>query len=61
MSVTTTADEKIQLVKELLNKAHEELLKVLDKNTWGNSDLNSSYINELYDAVKLLNELNNKL
>lgn len=35
MSVTTTADEKITKVKQLLSESYKELLICLDEDTWG--------------------------
>jgi len=61
MSVNTAADEKINKAKEHISRASKELLNVLDKDCWGNSNLNDDYIEEIETIVISLLKMNRKL
>lgn len=55
MSVTTTADEKLQETKDHLWNAYKSLMVVLDPNTWGHEDYKQEYIEKLHTlAMKML-------
>ena len=61
MGVTTTADEKIAMAKELLSSAYKELLIVLDEDTWGHKDFNEEYITTIHEVSSELLKLKRKL
>lgn len=57
MSVTTTADEKITKVKQLLSESYKELLICLDEDTWGYEEFDEEYIDKIqkvaFELIKL--------
>jgi hypothetical protein len=61
MSVTTTADKKINEAKVNLNNAYKALLVVLDEDTWGHSELSEYYIEELFSVAGEILKLKKKL
>lgn len=61
MSVITTADEKRDEAKEYIDKAYKCLMGVLDKDTWGHSDYNESYISDIEKITLELIKIKRKL
>lgn len=57
MSVTTTADEKLEEARENIAFAYKNILTVLDPDTWGSSDFNSNYIDDLHQVTLKLLEI----
>ncbi len=61
MSVTTTCDEKIKRVKELILEINRELLIVLDEDTWGHNDYNEQYMDTVMEVMVELLKIKRKL
>lgn len=61
MSVTTTADKKINEAKVNLNNAYKALLVVLEEDTWGHDELTESYIEELFSVAGEILKIKKKL
>lgn len=61
MGVITTADEKRDEAKEYINKAYKCLMEVLDEDTWGNSDFNNDYLDDVSEVALKLLKLKKKL
>lgn len=55
MSVNTTADEHVQRAQELIDRAREEIGKVLlDRDMWGAKDFRDGYIKNVFDRLDAL-------
>jgi len=61
MSVTTEADKKIASAKEHLHLAVNDLLTVINPDTWGTIDLVEDYIKDVQTVAIKLIKLNRKL
>lgn len=61
MSVTTTFDERKQEAKDSLATAIRNLQECTNENTWGYSDMNDEYIDELIQIIAQLMLIKRKL
>ncbi|MDC7249166.1 MAG: hypothetical protein PQJ49_04530 [Sphaerochaetaceae bacterium] len=61
MSVTTTADRKIDEAKDSIENARKALLEVVEGDIWGAGDYNETYTDLLYDSIKKLDKMKRKL
>lgn len=61
MSVTTTADQKLEQAKEKLKEAQALLGEAMDENTWGSRDFKVDYIDGVYEVMGELFKLRRKL
>jgi hypothetical protein len=61
MSVETTADNKRDEAKEYIEKAYKSLLIVLDPDTWGNSEYEDEYLDDILNVATTLMKLRRKL
>jgi len=59
--MTTTVDEKRQEAKDKLDEAYKALLIVLDKDTWGHSDLTEEYVDKIADIAFQVLKLSRKI
>lgn len=56
MSVTTTVDIKLEVTRFHIEEAYKNILEVLNPDTWGHHDLDSSYLDNLHAVLKSLRE-----
>lgn len=61
MSVRTTADEKLDEAKDLINQAYKLLLEVLNPDTYGSDEYEEEYINTVHESVLDLLKIKRKL
>lgn len=61
MSVTTTADEKLEDIKKNISDSIKDLREVLDPETWGHEDYKEEYIEELGEVYLDLCKIKKKL
>jgi hypothetical protein len=61
MGVTTTADEMLRETRDNIQSAIINIREVLDPDTWGHSDLQESYIEELEEVYLKLLRIKKKL
>ena len=61
MSVRTTFDERREHAKDALATAIDNLRVCVTEDTWGYSDMNDSYIDELIQMIAALTIMKRKL
>lgn len=61
MSVTTTADEKLQSAKDHLKEASIDILEILHPDTWGHSDYKEEFIATLEEVLIQLRQIRLKI
>jgi len=61
MSVTTTADEKIENARDGIRSAIKDLHTAIDPETWGSSDFTSERDDEILEIYKTLLDIRKKL
>jgi len=61
MGVVTTADEKRDKAKELIQEAYSLLSQAVDPETWGSKDFSEQYIDKLEDCLVELRKIKRKL
>ncbi len=52
MSVTTTADEKLELAKEKIKEARQLLIEAVNEDTWGSENLSEVYKFKMWDSIR---------
>lgn len=55
--MTTTANEKIKEVKNLIHESIRKLNIVLDYDTWGNGDFTEEYLIKLEEVLLQLHKI----
>lgn len=61
MGVVTTADDKIEELKQHLNEAYKAVTIVLDDNTWGHDHFTKEYLDKLLEVMLDIVNVKNKL
>lgn len=61
MGVVTTADEKRDKAKELIQEAYLLLQEVVDPETYGNSEYSESYVEKVEECLADLRKMKRKL
>lgn len=61
MSVTTTADERLEDARENVIDAVKNLHKFLDPDTWGHDDYTEEFKSEVLETCKQLLDIREKL
>ena len=51
MSVTTTADEKLRSAKDHLSQAYNDILIVLNEDTYGHDEYHADYLDKLHEIA----------
>ena len=61
MSVTTTADEKIESARNNIRSAIKDLHSAIDPDTWGSGDFTSERDDDILEVYKTLLDIRKKL
>lgn len=61
MGATTTVDEERDKLESSIRDACASLTIILDKDTWGHTDLNDSYVDQLFEIQATLLKIKRKI